>query len=552
MMEITYPPNPSRLDIDFSNPEKATTSIDFLYHTLKASAATLNDIQEVTVNGFESPGNWPLVIAVFERLSRLKTVNWSNYKPIPTPILHALEIRSPSCRLYYTPNFQYRDPYNKTLETGHPAGVENDHKLRAKDRESILNSKNLHSLKADISYGSSENFEDLTLIFQILISCPNLRILDLKLYHEGCIVVRAPYAFDFSSSNDSKFPPLEVLKIDGYDFDERSDGGYSWYWKDMPSWDSRSDEDPRPRPVRKPDDGRTQLDCWREHMDWSHLHTLEIAGFEVEEVLKLKGDALPRLENLSIKLKDTHFSNLAAQFLNSTHSSLKSLSLHIWGEKSQEMIPIDAIVSIIISKHSSRLKYLFLRQEENAPLLNQAQITRIMSRCRHLESIDISLPRPVSGWNYGQYQPFILSNTLANLTFRFPTPDTSFDSADNYSAIRQLYLSTGAAGDEMDPMINKASVENLFVELRRRREDLIMERNSMIAEEFENLHPPAYCAQCIDISDIKRLRVYVGNWDARREAYMIARDMQRVAFWECYVKGFDEVICEGEQTRNVE
>jgi hypothetical protein len=83
-----------------------------------------------------------------------------------------------------------------------------------------------------------------------LITCPNIRELDLTIGWSGCEVDGGqPYSFDFSSNRDARFPPLEVLKLNGYDlestnnkewvkvpehqnaFSEDKTEGYEYFWQ---------------------------------------------------------------------------------------------------------------------------------------------------------------------------------------------------------------------------------------------------------------------------------------------------------------------------------
>ena len=60
-------------------------------------------------------------------------------------------------------------------------GDEPYHERRTRERQVILGSKVLYSLKAEIEYGANSNLEDLELVFRVLGSCPNLRELDLAI-----------------------------------------------------------------------------------------------------------------------------------------------------------------------------------------------------------------------------------------------------------------------------------------------------------------------------------------------------------------------------------
>ena len=161
-------------------------------------------------------------------------------KPFPSRILTALELKQPSSRLHYTASFINWDPYDENVPFAQPVGQEPNHQTRAKARESIIGSTALHSLKAAVKYGGCPNLDDLDLVFRVLGSCPNLKKLDLSINWEGCVVSGGtPYAFDFVSQPDIKFPPLESLILNGYHLNEQSDGGEDWYYQEASPWKER-------------------------------------------------------------------------------------------------------------------------------------------------------------------------------------------------------------------------------------------------------------------------------------------------------------------------
>jgi hypothetical protein len=169
-----------RLDIDYSDPEKASTT-NALLNALLSPLAPPNIVRQISVTGYPSLGNWTLVAEGFEHFSRLQDVYWEGEKAITKRILIALEEKNPSCRLRYTPSFSYWDPYDEDVPPVQVISDEPHHERRAREREVILGSKVLYSLKAEIEYGANSNLEDLELVFRVLGSCPNLKELDLAI-----------------------------------------------------------------------------------------------------------------------------------------------------------------------------------------------------------------------------------------------------------------------------------------------------------------------------------------------------------------------------------
>jgi hypothetical protein len=305
------------LEVDFSDPSKARESVRNLLHILLAPVDYLDSISLVTVAGFEELGNWTLLGDVFDRLHKLEDVRWSAKTGVSTTILRHLENNNPSCRFHYEMQTQHVNShsqrvqdqitiwnYDNATELSRLETLERER--QHKNRETVIGFSNLNSLRANIEYVSEPNYEDLFLVFDILATCPNLRILDLSMDYVGDNYgARTPQAFDFMSQPYIRFPSLEVLKIGGYNVNERSDGGYSWDWRNISlDWDYENchSDNPLGTPARRESDGRSQLDCWKECMDWSHFHTLEITLPSMDVLMGLRQDEIPALTFLSLEL----------------------------------------------------------------------------------------------------------------------------------------------------------------------------------------------------------------------------------------------------------
>lgn len=230
------------LDVDFSDPSNATKSIETLLDA--QTTCRQSQIRDVRVKGYSSLGNWTLLERVFGQLESIEAVYWEAYKPIPPEFLRHFQ-KHPAIRLHYTPKFTHNDPYDSSLkpeddwdpydtpwDSNYKLREERDHQYKAASK-SVINSTSLYALKADIEYGSDDNFDDLEFVFEMISNSPNLRELDLHINTRGCLLGHSPFAFDFLSNPSARFPPLEVLRLKSYRLDERADGGYVWGYKDF-------------------------------------------------------------------------------------------------------------------------------------------------------------------------------------------------------------------------------------------------------------------------------------------------------------------------------
>jgi hypothetical protein len=262
------------------------------------------------------------------------------------------------------------------------------HYIRAAERESILNSSILYSIKARIEYGGNSNPDDLSLIYRVL-TCPNIRELDLSLRWGGCVVSDGqPYAFNFSSSGLAKatLPPLEVLKLSGYELDNKLDGGawmewesskpqrniLLWPWKFLPD---NIIERVRYQTVHRPggimdyfvkrdhsplpEDAEINLDGWLERMDWSNIHTLDLKSVSPLVMQKLI-PVLTGVTSLTLEYGGGKAGAAYIDFLDNTTKPLKKFVL-----RNVAFNDFEFLTKTITNRHGSSLQSLELRERED-------------------------------------------------------------------------------------------------------------------------------------------------------------------------------------------
>ncbi|RDL42313.1 uncharacterized protein BP5553_02292 [Venustampulla echinocandica] len=472
------------------------------------SQISRRNIREVRIRGSPEIGDLSLVENVFSKLERLDRVYWEYPDGIPASILQSIEKNNPSCQIYY----KHRDYYS----SHNP----ND----GSEAWKFTHSPNLYSLKAEVIYGGKDNFHDLEFIFNVLSTAPNLKMLDLHLHHAGCVYGGAnPYAFDFKSHPSVRFPPLEVLRLDGYQLEERTDAGYEWYFKGF-GWGRRWARGEK-------GDGRTSLDAWREAMDWSHLHTLDILGQTNITLNTLRYDMeLPALRNLTISAGWREFTNEETISLATYPANpLEAISLKDFDVKVGEDL-LDRFSSNPAS--ISELKHFsFGARSTDIGFLPQEKISKFISNSPKLEKLDLAIPRHVNmSTKYEPFKSFISSPTIQHLTLRFPSADDyEYEIADgstsqfDYSSMEVSWADMDTEkGNIPDPLINKETAQGLFKSLRTAKKG----------------------------DELKRLDLIVGNWDGRHghKEYLLGEGIRmRVALWRCWVVGLEGMErCEGE------
>ena len=508
----------SHLELEFGTPESILRSHVLMRSLLGSPESVSRDgIREISVSGWQYPEEDTQLVHLFEGLTNLETVHWTANRAIPPSILRSLEVNSPTCSVHYTLGFQYSA----------------DRRSRGPDTDSVLNSTILYALKAEIHYGGEANWSDLSLIFDILTSCPNLRELELNIQHYGCVVSRAVYAFDFSSNPSVKFPPLEVLKLDGYRLDEESDGGFDWYFKDYLkpdfNWTAWYEEeiDLPPLPVRNVSDGRNNLDCWLQAMDWSHLHTLELSP-SVLTLKKLEDAVLPRLKRVAFSGTGDEFDNAIQEFLKQTVQPLESISL--WG-----LQPSDTLVEAIVGRHADKLANLTLGSQSGILPVSKGQLEILIKQCTKLRIANVNLPRPKTRdvrWDLDTLLSLTSLPDLEHLILRFPSPDHkmykrkyAFTDTLNPENVWINYKKFGSEGDIPDPHVNTSTLEELFTELRLSSKQKGREKIAL-----------------------RKLEVYVGEWETRHD--LPTTNWVRVGHWECNANENGVEKCVGGQTRN--
>ena len=565
------------LELHYSHPNGAWKD-EFLLSRLRDPECShlLLSTHELTVSGYGSLANRSSIASTLSLFSRLEALHWKNTHPIPASILSAMQKIHPDYRLYYELPLYKIDRYDEMGSGQRPLGKDtNNPAIPKKAYRHIINSKNLYSLAADVKYADGDA-ETMPLIHEILTTCPNLRELDLSLYYTGGCTPGWPhiYAFDFTNNKfvHAPFPPLEVLKLNGYDFDEplrgmRYPNPWSggarrdelldpWHWI-LPNWFldgvepcyhpwfewmCKDPEPPKWHPVSCPSNFSdvSNIDGWLKQMDFSSLRTLELGSPSSATLHKLApvladasnftsltingGDIcsavelLPLLLSLSeplhsLKLYNIRFPDLEPLMCGITSKDaghLTSLSLHEHDE---------------LRKHSC---YYAGPENEGDPscatgegawwwkprlYLNNSQLEHLSLSSPNIQNLDIDIDRDEKYSSMAEiFSTLSQFQKLQKLTLHIES--VSIESIRNGS--RQHYEPPDVAyrgGDIYDPLVNETWVEQVFNTIRKNQQ------NSPALDE---------------------MTIYVGRWETRHESSMMGPTTAIIGRYMCKLGTADE------------
>jgi hypothetical protein len=514
---FTYPP----LVIDLSK-AGVEASNDLLQQHLSSVAPSLplHEVRIITVTGEMGYSDWTLLEEFFTRVPCLTDVHWSTQGPIPRSIISILAKKEPKIKLHYKlllNNWSDQQEWNNRFHGGVNKGTQVWAEAIS-SRSAIFNSTNLHSLTADIIYGRETDFEDMSFVFSILSSCPNIRSLSLTITYVGDDFGGfTPNAFDFLSHPEVKFPPLEILKLSDYALDERSDGGREWSYNDGQDWQAiifdwiqdPDGDDACPRAVRPEWDNRTNLDAWKDAMDFSHIHTLDLAwGSSSAQTLEgLNAAILPSLKHLSLRHGYSESIDAIIDFLNTTANSLETLNFH---NTPSQPADLDTLFKVISSRHGSTLKSFSMTTRDSTHHLAIPQLSYLLSHCTEISALEIAFPRHPyylsPRLKFEPFTPILHAENLSNLTIHFPSTDPP------YGIYRNQYVDNinleKVVAQLLDPVRTKAYLEELYAWIRSRK-----------------------------VGDaIEMMEVYVGDLGNREVTGLGAGYWGRVERWECFVK----------------
>lgn len=339
-----------------------------------------------------------------------------------------------------------------------------------------------YELKSGDSYGTGAR--SLPAIYKILTTCSKTRVLHLTVQHGGCIVTDDPWYFEFSPGE--RFPPLEELRLDGYDLDGRRTAirrqsqkadasGWRWYRNYLADVSGiasirrigRLEEDD---PASIP----TNLDLWRGAMDWTMLQCLEILEPSLLFVQDMAGQ-LPGLKSLKlgptyIRCKKDLVASATTEFVMKS-PRLEKLSLHGY----TDLLDWDQIMG----RHGATLQELTIREFESndrfnpRPTFSASKIQDLKASCPNLTQLGLDINRNGT-WPYPILDTLVTFPKIRALDLFFEIGE------DLHTNDEHTYY--WHPPEEVDdsairlPRVSSSSALHLFRHLRSRKTGVELER----------------------------------------------------------------------------
>ncbi|PMD65666.1 uncharacterized protein K444DRAFT_625216 [Hyaloscypha bicolor E] len=476
-------PGTQHLKLEYwDEPPHRTSDHEFFLQHLETLEFSSQSTWTVEIRGSGIwPGNRTLLATVLHRLPLITSLSWILGEPIPLETVQFLEKNHPLCRLYYELDFGYWRPEvlatsrrratqrrrTKQLSSEDDKSLAAEEQIRVIERESILNSTNLHSLKVSVSNGGREREPDkMDLILRILTTCPNIKELDISVSRRrGCVVYDTDdlYAFDFTTSN-ATLAPLESLTVDGYLF-HANPNGLKWKeweadhperdilyapWKYLPEsiinhvgypkikeWGGLQSSHVKLDTSSLKLDTRTNLDIWLQRMDWSHLHTLKIKDATTKDLEKVGGNTLPSLRNVQFSGYYAHH-HAILDFIGNNSFTLESIQFD-----GINFCSLSQVVSTIVEHHRSSLHTLVIKHlqprrsnyvspRKNAyrfpgtSFLNVTHLTHLRESIPGLTTLDLDI-LVSEEWNHELLGILVSFSELEYLTLRFEAQAGGWD-----------------------------------------------------------------------------------------------------------------------------
>jgi hypothetical protein len=294
------------------------------------------------------------------------------------------------------------------------------------------------------------SFATVAQVHDALVTCPNIKVLDLRTALLGCTEFPDRSNFPFDIAGGEKYPALEELSLEGYRFGEREwdlvqprqtfqlpgglavpnevpdqkslqggegsagreeEGFYNswlWHWED---WFTSGKARRYLAWRRIPQEQRlkTNLELWLDAMDFSKIHTLSIKDIQRHAdtalVTKLPS-MLTSLRSLSLvgswqndeSATDRSDPWPAREFILNVapEASLTHLSWTESGTTDEE------VFTSVLKRHGSSLTSLEWRTSETwmprRPMLSSKQIRELPTLAPKLQTLSLAMNRKHGGW----------------------------------------------------------------------------------------------------------------------------------------------------------
>ena len=246
----------------------------------------------------------------------------------------------------------------------------------------LQGSHNLHALEVELCYTDAEECLTVTRpLKDILLSCPNLRVLELNIGmpKDGCVVYGTPPEYcGIGFTNGQRPPALKELNLVEYPFGFKNKVSLVES-EPLLSFFTRSQG--------YPEEG-SEEDYWVEKFDWSRLERFQSP--DVAFALKL----MPKLESLKeINFHESWDAEKTVEFFLQVPALLEDISAQKF-----EQVTVEGVL-----RHGSTLRRLTLHQTEHTEWRENAIgdifLHEIREGCPYIEKLELDVAR-ADDWPY--------------------------------------------------------------------------------------------------------------------------------------------------------
>ena len=315
----------------------------------------------------------------------------------------------------------------------------------------------------------------LSEIYEKLSNCPETTSLRLKhhSYYHRDSMDEDPVNFKIHTGD--RLPQLRELSLDGYDFGDfrlfreppDPDHGQSPAMKPMALETTEASYLPSSQAIYIPG---TNLDVWKDAMDWTALHELKLSNIDNIFFYKMKGN-LPLVKSLTVQNNKgrSNVSDYMTDFITALNPLQKLSAFGYTGS-------VDW--SQVFDRHGSTLEALEIQEwnahksEDTRPILSTTQIEEISRKCPRLREFSVNLNMKTE-LSSDYFDALASLKNLTSLTIRLRNnPEPHYQRIQNYHFDDDdiTPLDYGIEGESEPPYINDQTVLKMFQELRLRKQ----------------------------------------------------------------------------------
>ncbi|KEF63011.1 uncharacterized protein A1O9_00986 [Exophiala aquamarina CBS 119918] len=235
------------------------------------------------------------------------------------------------------------------------------------------------------------SFDTMTSVHTAMSNCPNITSLDLRVTLLGCSSWPDRWSFPFSLSGGEKYPSLQRLRLEGYEYGQSPFNEVSWSGNSrsyLPWYERAADyiltgnilREWRYRKLPREQREKSNIQLWLDAMDWSKVEELAILGYYgkgTELFLNSTPSVLTGLRRLEL---ESEYQGAALRFLQNVQND--SLTHLVWKDYFNSTLP-----SIVQQFQGSSLQHLELHTLESDHVESPAFSASELEPLQHMPNL---------------------------------------------------------------------------------------------------------------------------------------------------------------------